>query len=161
MGRERESSSPRTAIAALALFAIGLSAIARAGAQESLAPSPRAVIYPGDLISEGMVSETALDPSGQGGPFALSPSEVVGKMARATLLPGRAIPLRALAAARLVRNGAEVRLVYVDGALTIVTTGSAMQDGGAGDIVKVRNDDSGVTVSGRVLPDGRVWVNGG
>jgi flagellar basal body P-ring formation protein FlgA len=42
-----------------------------------------------------------------------------------------------------------------------MTTGSALQDGSIGDIVRVRNDDSGVTVSGAVQPDGSVQVSGG
>jgi flagella basal body P-ring formation protein FlgA len=37
----------------------------------------------------------------------------------------------------------------------------ALQDGAAGDSVKVRNDDSGVTVTGVVQPDGAVRVSGG
>jgi len=36
-----------------------------------------------------------------------------------------------------------------------------LQDGSIGDIVKVRNSDSGVTVSGAVQPDGTVSVSGG
>lgn len=40
-------------------------------------------------------------------------------------------------------------------------TGAAMQDGLAGDIVRVRNSDSGVTVSGSVQPEGTASVGGG
>jgi flagella basal body P-ring formation protein FlgA len=82
-------------------------------------------------------------------------------MARRTLLPGHAIPLRAIDNPRLVRSGGEVQLVFIEGGLTIVTTGAALQDGAIGDVVKIRNDDSGVTVSGAVQPDGTVRVNGG
>jgi flagellar basal body P-ring formation protein FlgA len=42
-----------------------------------------------------------------------------------------------------------------------MTTGAALQDGSIGDVVKVRNDDGGVTVSGAVQPDGSVRVSGG
>ena len=45
--------------------------------------------------------------------------------------------------------------------LTIVTTGAALQDGEAGEVISVRNSDSGVTVSGAVQPDGTVRVSGG
>jgi flagella basal body P-ring formation protein FlgA len=62
---------------------------------------------------------------------------------------------------RLVANGAEVRLVYVDGGLTIVAAGSALQDGAIGDLIRVRNSDSGLTVSGAVQADGSVRVSGG
>ena len=95
------------------------------------------------------------------GVFAETRSAVIGKMSRRTLLPGQAIPLAAVDNPRLVVNGAEVKLVYIEGGLTIVTVGAALQDGAAGDIVKVRNGDSGVTVSGVVQPDGAVRVSGG
>jgi flagella basal body P-ring formation protein FlgA len=86
---------------------------------------------------------------------------VIGKMARRTLLPGTAIPLAGVDVPRLVVNGAQVDLVYIDGGLSISAVGMALQDGAAGDSVKVRNDDSGVTVTGVVQPDGAVRVSGG
>jgi flagellar basal body P-ring formation protein FlgA len=95
------------------------------------------------------------------GPFIESRSLIVGKIARLTLLPGHAIPFAGISNRKLVSNGAEVKLVFSEGGLLIMTTGSALQDGSIGDIVRVRNDDSGVTVSGAVQPDGSVRVSGG
>ena len=86
---------------------------------------------------------------------------IVGKMARLTLLPGHAIPFAGVSNRKLVANGAEVKLVYAEGGLLIVTSGAALQDGSIGDVVRVRNSDSGVTVSGAVQPDGSVRVGGG
>ena len=79
---------------------------------------------------------------------------IVGKVARLHLLPGHAIPFSGVSNRKVVANGAEVKLVYSEGGLLIMTTGAALQDGSIGDIVKVRNSDSGVTVSGAVQPDG-------
>ena len=95
------------------------------------------------------------------GPFVNSRSLIVGKAARLTLLPGHAIPFSGVSNRKLVSNGAEVKLVFSEGDLVIMTTGAALQDGSIGDIVRVRNDDSGVTVSGAVQPDGSVRVSGG
>jgi flagellar basal body P-ring formation protein FlgA len=53
-----------------------------------------------------------------------------------------------------------VRLIYADGGLLIMTSGAALQDGSIGEVVRVRNSDSGVTVSGAVQPDGSVKVGG-
>ena len=96
-----------------------------------------------------------------GGPYVEDRSFVVGKVARLTLLPGHAIPYVGVSNRKLVANGAIVNLVYSEGGLVIVTTGSALQDGSIGDVVRVRNNDSGVTVSGAVQPDGSVRVGGG
>jgi flagellar basal body P-ring formation protein FlgA len=112
------------------------------------------------MIGDQMLADTSAQPDGPGGPFALSRSELIGKVARRTLLPGRAIPLRAVDNPRVVRNGAEVQMVYVEGDLTIVTSGAALQDGGIGEVIKIRNSDSGVTVVGTVRADGTVRVNG-
>ena len=157
----RASIYLRTALACAAVLALGLAAATPAVAQTSVMPSAKAVIYPGDVIDDEMLADISAQADGAGGPFALSRSELIGKMARRTLLPGRAIPLRAIDNPRVVRNGAEVQIVYVEGGLTIVTAGAALQDGGVGDVIKIRNSDSGVTVIGTVRPDGAVQVNGG
>jgi|SRR5271165_1830679 len=133
-----------------------------ARAQVAGAPTPKSVIYPGEVIRDGMLVDSALDPAPDtGGPFIESRAMVVGKVARLTLLPGHAIPYAGVSNRKLVANGAEVRLIYAEGGLLIVTTGAALQDGSSGDIVRVRNSDSGVTVSGVVQPDGSVNVGGG
>jgi flagella basal body P-ring formation protein FlgA len=152
----------RLAHAALALAAgLWLASGLAAFAQDLAPPTPRIVIYPGDIIGEDMLSDLP-DGAARGvGPFAETYSAVIGKMARRTLLPGQAIPMAAVDNPRLINNGAEVKLIFVDGGLTIVTVGSAMQDGRAGDFVKVRNDDSGLMVTGVVRSDGAVLVSGG
>ena len=146
-------------LAALLLFA---RAPGPALAQEALAPTPKSVIYPGDIIREDMLADVARGGVRDGGgPYVEDRSFVVGKVARLTLLPGHAIPYVGVSNRKLVANGAIVNLVYSEGGLVIVTTGSALQDGSIGDVVRVRNDDSGVTVSGAVQPDGSVRVGGG
>ncbi len=131
-------------------------------AQEASAPTPKSVIYPGDLIRDDMLAD---QPQGGvrdgGGPFVEDRALIVGKVARLTLLPGHAIPFAGVSNRKVVANGAEVKLIYAEGDLLIVTTGAALQDGSIGDVVRVRNSDSGVTVSGAVQPDGSVKVGGG
>ena len=78
-----------------------------------------------------------------------------------TLLPGHAIPYASVSNRKVVVNGSEVKLIYAEGGLLIVTSGAALQDGSIGDVVRVRNSDSGVTVLGAVQPDGSVRVGGG
>ena len=139
-----------------------LASAGQAAAQNAGPPTPKSVIYPGDVIRDDMLVD---NPEGGvrdgGGPFIESRALVVGKVARATLLPGHAIPYAGVSNRKLVANGAAVKLIYAEGGLVIVTTGAAMQDGSIGDIVRVRNSDSGVVVSGAVQPDGSVEVGGG
>jgi flagellar basal body P-ring formation protein FlgA len=130
-------------------------------AQETGIPTPKAVIYPGDLILDEMLADVPNAARDGSGPFIDSRSLIVGRVARLTLLPGHAIPFSGVSNRKLVSNGAEVKLIFSEGDLVIMTTGSALQDGLIGDVVRVRNDDSGVTVSGAVQPDGSVRVSGG
>ena len=145
--------------AVIILFAAACATVSLA--QEALVPTPRAVIYPGDVILDEMLVDVANVARDGSGPFVDSRSLIVGKAARLTLLPGHAIPFSGISNRKLVSNGAEVKLVFSEGDLVIMTTGAALQDGSIGDIVRVRNDDSGVTVSGAVQPDGSVRVSGG
>jgi flagellar basal body P-ring formation protein FlgA len=130
-------------------------------AQDASAPTPKAVIYPGDLILDEMLADVPNPARDGSGPFVDSRSLIVGRVARLTLLPGHAIPFSSVSNRKLVSNGAEVKLVFSEGDLLIMTTGAALQDGSIGDVVRVRNNDSGVTVSGAVQPDGSVRVSGG
>jgi flagella basal body P-ring formation protein FlgA len=153
-------ASPLLALARFAFgFLIALGAPARG--EETLAPSPKAIIYPGEIITEDMLTNAPLAAPAYSGPLAMGPSDIIGMAAARTLLPGQSIPMASVAPPRALRAGAPVRMIYVDGGLTITASGSALQDGAVGQLVKVRNDDSGVTVSGRLRGDGSVLVNGG
>jgi flagellar basal body P-ring formation protein FlgA len=144
-----------------AMAAIAASCVVPAAAQDALAPTPKVVIYPGEVIRDEMLADVVEAARDGPGPFVEQRSLILGKVARLTLLPGHAIPYTGVANRKLVANGAEVKLVYSEGGLFITTTGAALQDGSIGDIVRVRNSDSGVTVSGAVQPDGSVRVSGG
>jgi len=162
--RVRRSALPSLAAGlVLALSSLsGGAAFAQDAGDGATAPAPRVVIYPGDIIRDDMLMDVpAGDIQGATDAMIRMRSSVVGKMARRTLLPGRAILPIAINNPRAVVNGAEVRLVYIDGGLTIVASASALQDGAVGDTIKVRNVDSGLTVSGIIQPDGSVRVSGG
>src|ERR1700743_2450090 len=95
-------------------------------AQEELIPTPKAVIYPGDLILDEMLVDVPNPARDGSGPFVNSRSLIVGKAARLTLLPGHAIPFSGVSNRKLVSNGSEVKLVFSEGDLIITTTRSAL-----------------------------------
>ncbi|MET0169035.1 MAG: flagellar basal body P-ring formation chaperone FlgA, partial [Aliihoeflea sp.] len=59
----------------------------------------------------------------------------------------------------LVEAGKPVEMRFVHGPLTISATGVPLQPGSAGDIVRIRNLDSGQVVSGVVMADGTVRIS--
>lgn len=138
----------------LALFA----APAYAG---NVLPVPAVTIYPGDIIKENAIVDRDF---GDGGPMrgaAIdSRAALIGKIARHTLLPGLPISLNAVGEPRLVVDGQKVRVVFEQDGLVIETYAAALQAGGDGDVISVRNLDSGLTISGIVQADGSVRVGG-
>jgi flagella basal body P-ring formation protein FlgA len=145
--------------AALGLLALATTP-AEAGSRGMLVPAQ--VIYPGDKINDGMLVESQ-DPVQGAAPADIvwDRAEIVGKVARRTLLPGRPIPSIALEEPRAVSTGSQVQLVYQQDGIVIVTTAQALQNGYVGQVVQVRNMDSGQVISGLVQSDGSIRVNGG
>jgi flagella basal body P-ring formation protein FlgA len=128
---------PRLVVLVLAAVACGLSPL---GAEERMLPVPLGVIYPGDVIRE---------------------SALIGKVARRTLLPDRPVPTIAVDAPKVVTINASVKIVFNEGGMVIIAYGSALQAGSVGDLIRVRNQDSGLVVTGRVQADGSIRVSEG
>jgi len=117
------------------------------------------VIYPGDRITDAMLADAQ---NAQVDDGVLSEREqIVGKVAKRTLLPGQSIPAIAVEEPRAVSMGGLVRLVYQQEGLSIVTNAQALQNGFIGQVVQVRNIESGIIVSGAIQADGSVLVDGG
>lgn len=145
--------------AILVFAAVALAACALPAWAQELGVIPSRVIYPGETIAADSLKMAKVR---KGKPatvaFAREPRELVGKVAKRTLLPGRFVPLTAVRDAFLVQQGAPVQVIYVQGGLTISLTAITLQPGSAGDIVKVRNTDSGAVFSAVVMADGTVRV---
>jgi flagella basal body P-ring formation protein FlgA len=139
---------------ALALLGPALPAMA-----DEVVLIPNRVIYPGETISLAVLKEVTLLP-GRHKPDAVITTEqdLDGKIARRTLLPGRYIPANAVREAWVVEQGASVQVYFIAGGLSISATAVTLQPGAAGDLVKVRNIDSGKVFSGTVMADGTIRV---
>lgn len=142
------------ALMALALVAGGAPAYA-----QEVVLIPNRVIYPGETVEMTSLKEVTLKP-GKIIPPAVSirAADIEGKVAKRTLLPGRYIPTSSLREAWLVEQGAAVQVTYVSGVLTISASAVTLQSGAAGDLVRVRNIDSGKVLSGVVMADGSIRV---
>lgn len=141
----------------LAVAAVVLGAgVALADAQNF--PTPKIVIYPGEVISEQALVERAFSPNmaARMPPVYRKASDVVGKVARQTLVPGKPIPLNATRVPDVVTQGKTYRIEYRDAGLVIAGTAVAITSGAVGDVVSLRNPDSGLVVRGVVRGDGTV-----
>jgi flagella basal body P-ring formation protein FlgA len=147
----------RRILAALALLTLVVAPLA--GAAALSVPVPTITIYPGEIIDDGMITEQTVQPA-QLGRLVIVPqrSELVGKVARRTLLPGRPVPVIAVAEPDLIPRGAPVEIVFSEGGLTILAQATSLEAGVAGDMIRVRNSDSGVIIKAVVQEDGTVRV---
>jgi flagella basal body P-ring formation protein FlgA len=144
---------------AFALMALALVAGSAPAFAQEVVLIPNRVIYPGETVEMASLKEVTLKP-GKIIPPAVSirAADIEGKVAKRTLLPGRYIPTASLREAWLVEQGAAVQVTYVSGVLTISASAVTLQSGAAGDLVRVRNIDSGKVLSGVVMADGSIRV---
>ncbi|MEW6632216.1 MAG: flagellar basal body P-ring formation chaperone FlgA [Pseudomonadota bacterium] len=169
-------SAFRLAALALGLVAFGMPALAQESASQTENQSanqiaaasqavgdavliPNRVIYPGETVEAAALKQVTLIP-GKHKPDGMATriEELQGKVAKRTLLPGRYIPAAAIRDAWLVEQGASVQVYFTAGALTISASGVTLQPGAAGDLIKIRNIDSGKIISGTVMADGTIRV---
>jgi flagella basal body P-ring formation protein FlgA len=125
-------------------------------ADDAAAPIPVAkqIIYPGDIITEDMIT---LKPATQikgVGALVTSVESLIGKTARRTLLPGQPIPRVALREAYVIFQGKTVSVIFHSGTVTITGVAFALESGSAGELISARNPDSGIVIRGIVQPDG-------
>lgn len=107
----------------------------------------------GTLLSEADVVLAA----GQTGSIG-DVSQVVGQQLRMMVSAGRPIELANLAAPTLVERNQIVTIAYQRATLRIEAEGRALGPGSVGQTIRVMNNNSRVTVSGRVAADGSVII---
>ncbi len=121
---------------------------------------PTRVVYPGEIISADMLEEVPLRRQVRNlASLTIQWQQIEGKVARRTLLPGRMIPLSSFRDAWLVEPGKPVQVVFSHGGLEISLSGVPLQAGAAGELIRVRNLDSGSVFTGVVMADGTVRVS--
>lgn len=144
------------AIVAATLFG-GFSASAMAAGL--ILPVPVTTIYPGEIIDSSMVEERAMRAGGIGRHIVVQDrSGLIGKTARRTLLPGHPVPANAVEAPPLVARGAAIVIIFQEGGLMIRAQATALEAGSPGDLIRIRNLDSGIMINATVQADGSVRV---
>jgi flagella basal body P-ring formation protein FlgA len=92
-------------------------------------------------------------------PGALSDADqAVGLEARVAIYAGKPLRPGDLGPPTLVERNQLITLVYLSGGLAISTEGRALARGSVGDEVRAMNLGSRNTVTGRIGPDGAVYV---
>lgn len=156
------SRSTRGLHAASGALAIAMTALAvsSAVAQVQHLPVPKVVIYPGELITGEMIADRAFKAAWTARvPVHRSRGDLSGKVAKRTLIAGQPVPINATRVPDAVTQGKTYRIEFRESGLVISGTAVAMTSGAVGDLVTLRNPDSGVVVSGIVGSDGIVRMS--
>ncbi|MCV9962826.1 flagellar basal body P-ring formation chaperone FlgA [Pararhizobium sp. BT-229] len=127
-------------------------------ADKPMAVIPTQTIYPGEVIEANRLEEVEVTNPALTGDYATSTEQVVGKITSRTLLQGRVILVSSLREPYAVERGKAVRIVFTNGPLTITAGGAPLANAAVGDLIRVRNTDSGIIVSGTVMEDGTIHV---
>ncbi|HPG89839.1 MAG TPA: flagellar basal body P-ring formation chaperone FlgA [Hyphomicrobium sp.] len=155
------SHSTRTLKTIFAVLAVLASADATAFATDGAAGSiyvPSITIYPGDEITDDVLVERKVVSAAQAASFGSQKENIVGKIARRTLIPGQPIPVSALRGKEAVMQGRSYDIVYKSGALTISGSAVPMKSAAVGETVSVRNPETGIIVQAVVQAGGTLLV---
>ena len=139
-------------VAYVALLVTSLLATSARADQEIVVP--RATIYPGDRLSVGLLEVRQIPDKAPSADSVFSdPEDLQGMIARRTLLVGRPIPLDAVRPEPIIRQGEPVSISYQTSGILIQLSATALQSGGVGQTISVRNSDTGRIIKGRIQPD--------
>lgn len=130
-----------------------------------------ALLTPLPLLAEGFVAartlavgavitENDLRPDISERKGLTNPAQIIGLQARVTIYEGRHFQKNMLRKPVLVSRNQIIRLSFQRGALRITAEGRALDDGAAGDLIRVMNLDSRATITARIGEDGVVYVAG-
>lgn len=119
---------------------------------------PTQIIYPGEEIDTKRLQTVEVTNKNLAAGYARDIAEVQGLVTTRTLLPGRTIQVSALRQPYTVKRGEKILLVYDNGGLRITAAGTPLGDGVIGELIQVRNTDTGVIISGTVMPDRSILV---
>jgi flagella basal body P-ring formation protein FlgA len=85
--------------------------------------------------------------------------KIVGKKVNRQINKGEVISANYLENEVLVNRGGKVNIIVQSGAVSIRTSGVALQDASIGDIIRVQREGSRQSLQGKVYDDGTVYIN--
>jgi flagella basal body P-ring formation protein FlgA len=155
-----DRASGRFSVIALLPQGASIDRLAMSGQVTALAEVPvlRDMVRRGQLVTQELVDYQLLHAQRLSSGMVVDAADLVGQAARRTLHPGRPVRSADLMPPIVVAKNKVVRMVYEVGALRLAARGRALDDGGAGAMIKVLNVDSKRTVDAIVIDNDTVAV---
>lgn len=127
----------------------------------SLIPVPKNIIYAGQTISSNLLRDRKVPVSYLNRFSVISQySDIVGKVAKVTLVPSKPIPTNYLSEPDIVKVNKRTVIHFKSGALLITAEVMPLNAAKAGDTVRARNLQTGVVVYGVAQADGTILAGG-
>ena len=140
--------------AAIALCSVSWHAYA-----QEMGVIPTRVIYPGEVIGPDALKMAKVRKDRTSRVvIARKADELIGKVAQRTLLANRFVPVSYVRDAYVIDAGKPVYAELVQDFLTISISAVTLEPGATGDVIRVRNIDSGKVFTGIVMANGTVRV---
>lgn len=139
-----------------------LSAIPVSGTYEELVEVPmlKRSLSKGQPIGEENIIHKLMSQNRLRADTVTDEQQLLGQTPRRAISQNRPIRKMELTAVSVVEKGSMVTMRYNTPYMTITTVGQALQPGGEGEVIRVKNSESNITVSATVLTGGEVLVGG-
>ena len=149
----------RTYLAAFAFLAATffLFLVPAQSSDREIIPVPRNVIYAGQVISAQLLGDRVVPKKYLARVSVFTnPNDIVGKVARTTLMPNRPIPTNYLMEPNVVEVNRRALMRFRSGSLRITAEVLPLNAARAGEPVRARNMQTGVIVFGIANVDGSI-----
>lgn len=123
-----------------------------------MVPMLSRTVATGEIITPDHIRWQKIPARRVGRDTVVSEESLLGKTVRRTLQPDMALRGADVMAPITVKKGSYVTMIFKVGSLTLTAGGRAQQNGGTGDIIRLTNTSSGISVDGRVVSPDRVEV---
>lgn len=112
----------------------------------------------GEIITRGHLSLEKMDVSNARGEFVTQFDQVENKEAARNMPTGAILGLRGVVVPPLIKRKDKVVISSGQTGVSVQMSGTALMDGTAGQVIRVKNDSSGRVISGTVIEAGVVMV---
>lgn len=117
-------------------------------------------IKTGEIILAGDITTIKTKTSRIRGNYITSDVDIIGMQAKKHLSPGTMIKANELARSPVIKMNDPVNITYSSGTINLKTSGISLGVGAIGDMIKVKNEDTGTVILGQIINKNTVQVSG-
>ncbi len=112
----------------------------------------------GEMISKNDIDWIEMSPARIRKDIVTDPNDLIGKTPRRVISENRVIRTSEIESPHVIKKGDLVQMNYAIPYMEIRTVGLALENGGTGDLVKVRNNTSNIVIQATIIGVGTVQV---